>query len=86
MTASDFDFSIESFVHGVASRLSNWHHRAEEERDDYLAANKEYAKELCALRAEHVDSLRRIQTLKAENLLLRAGLASSKHPSSVSDS
>ncbi len=85
LTASDFDFSVESFVHSVASRLSNRHHRAEEEHDDYLAANKEYAKDLRALRAEHVDSLRHIQTLKAENLQLRAGLASSKHPSSVSD-
>ncbi len=85
-TTSDFDFSVESFVHGVASRLSNQHHRAEEERDDYLATNKEYAKELRALRAEHVDSLRRIQSLKAENQQLRADLASSKHPSSVRDS
>ncbi len=86
LTVSDFDFSVESFVHGVAPRLSSRHHRAEEERDDYLAANKEYAKELRALRAEHVESLRRIQTLKAENLRLRAGLASSKQSSSVSDS
>ncbi len=85
LAASDFEFSVENFFLGVASRLTNRHHRAEEERDDYLAANKEYAKELRALRAEHVDSLRRIQNLKAENLQLRAGPASSKHPSSVRD-
>jgi hypothetical protein len=85
LAASDFDFSVESFAHGVASRLTNRHHRAEEERDEYLTANKEYAKELRALRAEHIDSLRRIQDLKAENLQLRADLASSKRPSSVRD-
>jgi hypothetical protein len=88
LTTSDFDFSVESFAQGVASRLSNRHHRAEEERDDYLAANKEYAMELRALRAEHVDSesLWCIQSLKAGNQRLRADLASSKHPSSVNDS
>ncbi len=85
LAASDFDFSVESFVHGVASRLTTRNLRAEEERDEYSAANKEYAKELRALRAEHDNFSKCIKALKAENLQLSADLASSKRPSSVRD-
>jgi hypothetical protein len=48
-----------------------------EERDEYLAANKEYAKDLHALRSEQIDSLQHIHSLTAQNQqLLTAELAS----------
>ncbi len=45
--------SVESFASSVPARFTDQHLRAVEERDDYRLANKEYADELRALRAEH---------------------------------
>ncbi len=50
--------------------------RAVEERDDFRAANKDYAEELRAVRPEHFACLRQLACLRAENLSLRAELDS----------
>ncbi len=48
------------------------HLRAAEERDDFRAANKDYAEDFRAVRPEHFACLRQLACLRAENLQLRA--------------
>jgi hypothetical protein len=68
--------SVGTFASSVSSRLPSQHLRAVEEREEYCIANKEYAEELHALCAEHFASVRRVLSLTAENLQLRADLDS----------
>jgi hypothetical protein len=74
--------SVESFASSVPSRLVDQHIQAVEERDDFRAANKDYADELRALRAEHFACVRQLSCLTAENLQLQAEIDSLLPPSS----
>jgi hypothetical protein len=72
LDSGDLLSSVESFASTVPPRLVDQHLRAVEERDDFRAANKDYAEELRAVRAEHFACLRQLACLRAENLQLRA--------------
>ena len=81
--SEDFFASVGTFASSVSSRLPNQHLRAVEERDEYCISNREYAEELHTLCAEHFASVRRVLSLTAENLQLRAELDSLRPPPSV---
>ncbi len=83
LDSEDLHSSVESFASSVTSCLTDQHLRAVEERDDYRAANKEYADELRALRAEHFAFVRQIACLTAESLQLRAEIDSLRPPASA---
>jgi hypothetical protein len=83
LDSEDLLSSVESFASSVASRLPDQHLRAVEERDEFRAANKEYADELRALRAEHFACVGQIACLTAENLQLRAEIDSLWPPASA---
>jgi hypothetical protein len=72
LDSGDLLSSVESFASTVPSRLVDQHLRAVEERDDFRAANKDYAEELRAVRAVHFACLRQLACLRTENLQLRA--------------
>ncbi len=82
LDSEDLLSSVESFASTVPSRLADQHLRAVEERDDFRAANKDYAEELRALRAEHFACVRQLACLTAENLQLRAEIDSLRPSSS----
>jgi chromosome segregation ATPase len=75
--------SVESFASSVPARLTDQHLRAAEKRDDFRDANKEYADEIRALRAEHFACVRQLTCLTAENLQLRAEIDSLRPPASA---
>ncbi len=83
LDSEDFFASVGTFASLVSSRLPSQHLRAVEERDEYGIANKEYAEELRALRAEHFVSVRQVLSLTAKNLQLRAELHSVRPSPSV---
>jgi hypothetical protein len=66
----------------MRSGLTDQHLRAVEERDGYRVANKQYADELRALRAEHFACVRQLACVTAENLQLRAEIDSLRPPAS----
>jgi hypothetical protein len=80
LDSGDLLSSVESFASSVPARLTDLHLRAVEERDDYLVANKQYADELRALRAEHFACVRQLACVTAENLQLRAEIDSLRPP------
>ncbi len=82
LDSEDLLSSVKSFASTVPPRLVDQHLRAVEERDDFRAANKDYAEELRALRAEHFDCVRQLACLTAENLQLRAKVDSLRPSSS----
>ena len=76
LDSEDLLSSVESFASTVPSRLVDQHLRAAEERDEFRAANKVYAEELRAVRAEHFACLRQLACLRAEYLQLRTDVDS----------
>jgi hypothetical protein len=82
LDSEDLLSSVESFASSVPSRLVDQYLRAVEERDDFRAANKDYADELRALRAEHFACVRQLACLTAENLQLLAEIDSLRPSSS----
>ena len=72
LDSGDLLSSVESFASSVPPRLVDQHLRAAEERDEFRAANKDYAEELRAVRAEHFACVRQLACLRADNLQLRA--------------
>ncbi len=82
LDAGDLLPSVESFASSVPARLTDQHLRAVEERDDYCAANKHYADELRALRAEHFACVQQLACVTVENLQLRAEIESLRPPAS----
>ena len=82
LDSGDLLSSVESFASTVPPRLVDQHLRAAEERDEFRAANKDYAEELRAVRAEHFACLRQLACLRAENLQLRAEVDSLRPSSS----
>ena len=83
LDSGDLLSSVESFASSVPPRLVDQHLRAAEERDEFRAANKVYAEELRAVRAEHFVCLRQLACLRAENLRLQAELDSLRSSPSV---
>jgi hypothetical protein len=83
LDSGDLLSSVESFASTVPPRLIDQHLRAVEERDEFRAANKDYAEELRAVRAEHFACTRQLACLRAENLRLQAELDSLRSSPSV---
>jgi hypothetical protein len=77
-TSADFDSSsvdffpaVQAFVSTVHSRLPTQHLRAADERDEYFAANLEYAKHLRSVNAENA---------RLTALLSKLSPSTTKHP------